>query len=223
MQAYALVNSEEWVFNTDIPSALSSFTEIIPLQSKVMLELDLIKELSSNYKIENETHRALAGVFQTNYITQPREDYLLAFRLRQFCVYKLGKASKDGLLKFLGIVAAGYALTPITGPLAWIAPGIAGWEFIKSIVLAYERIEDPDEKMVFETIYILERRPIIVDYRAYEKEDFLNAYGHAWPNIDDLNNELNGKLTEKELKKALVSLKARGIISNKQNRWQIKL
>jgi hypothetical protein len=230
IEAHNLVKTGDWIYGSDAIKFIESISLLIPNESEVSKDVKVIGKIGRDWKIiaeiQNDMHSLLQERFEMKIIhPEDRTPFLMGIRIQEYCVYKVGDALRNGTVKFLGLVAAGYALTLVTGPIGWIAPTLATYEFFKTIITAFEKIEDPDEKQIFETIYKLERTPVIVDHDAYKRKDHTKAYGygHKWPTFDEIKNELGDQLSDKEIKKSLVSLKKRGILGKNNGRWKINI
>ena len=226
-EAAKLVKTGQWIYDTSVPSPLDVLTELIPEESSVWEDLKLIDHLNSASLVNENKNLALGALgssVESMYITQTQDDYnVLALRVKQYRVFKVATAAKDGLPRFLALVVAGMLFTPLTGPIGWVTPAVAAIDFVNAMAGAYEKIGDPDDMLVFELIYKLQRRPVIIDYDAYTNNQYNLAYGHRWPTEEELSSEVNGQLTAKELEKALSSLSGRSIVKKRQGRWTITL
>jgi hypothetical protein len=136
-------------------------------------------------------------------------------------VFKVVPAMHEGLFKILGIIVALLAFTNIRPCLGVITVGLGVREFVKVIVSAWERLEDPTEKQVFEAVFTLHGKLTIVNFDALQREDFVAAYGHLWP-LEHEIVEYCASLPSEETRKTLKQLRKRKVLRTKDGRWSIQ-
>jgi hypothetical protein len=153
------------------------------------------------------------------WLEPPPVEYTPALRIWEHAVYKVQptaqNAIRDGLRFVMAISATPYSLLM----LGWV--GVEAANLAKIFWDGFERIEDPDEQQVLEAVHRLSAKATVVNYDAVEKADFDRAYGFVAPDVKQLVSELNGKLDEPDIVKALAAMKGRNILQERHGRWMI--
>lgn len=145
------------------------------------------------------------------------------FRSGPGVVWKVGATAKDTIAS---LVTLGVAITSFPhSPIASATEGFAAtFELVRKLFKLREKIEDPDELLVFETLYRMSNRFDVANYVAYEQEDWDRAFDYLPPpTLDEIVKELEGQLDAKSVHQALLRLEARDIVGRTdEDRWRIR-
>lgn len=162
---------------------------------------------------------AYAKRSETKVLEPPPPDYTPALRIWEHAVYKVQPTAqnvlRDGLRFVMAISTTPYSL------LMWSWVGVEFANLIRLFWEGFERIEHPDEQQVLEAIHRLSAKVAVVNHDALKDETFDRAYGFIAPDAKQLVSELAGKLEEAEIVKALLAMKHRNILQERQGRWSI--
>ncbi len=141
-------------------------------------------------------------------------------RVKPGAVFKVKSAALDAGINALALILAVVATTP--WPIlfsVWV--GLSVLNLFKLLFSNYENLVDPDERLVFEAIFRCQGRLCVISYEALRNKNYDEAYGTVNPNIAAIEKEIGDTLTNREIMKALASLKSRGVLSERNGRWSI--
>jgi hypothetical protein len=109
---------------------------------------------------------------------------------------------------------------------------------VKALLSAWERLEDNEEIIVFETVSLLQNSLVISNFDAYDDGDMDNAFEYLTPTLDEIGDfildnyperqlipepwlkEANSEF-KKQLLKVLNNLSERGILRERNLQWSI--
>lgn len=228
-EAARLVQSGEWVSDLTLRDEIWSGSRAIQESwgdwgeqgGKIMVRamrngVDPAKIFGATRELVDD---AYAKKFERKFLEPPPVDNTLAVRIWEHAVYKVQptaqNAIRDGLRFVMAISATPYSLLM----LSWV--GVEAANLAKIMWDGFERIEDPNERQVLEAIHRLSAKATVVNYDAVENADFNRAYGFIAPDVKQLVAELEGKLEEPTIVKALEAMKQRAILQERQGRWMI--
>lgn len=150
----------------------------------------------------------------------PGNLYATELRVTSNVVYKIKPTVLNATIHFLSLMLALSTVSPF--PLlftAWFA--LSSIQLAQTIWKGWESIGDPEEKLVFETVYKLQNRLCVTNYDALDQKDFASAFDCVSPSFQELALDLIPKLKENEIESALASLEKRNIIVCKNSRYSI--
>lgn len=142
-------------------------------------------------------------------------------RIYPNAVLHLGKGVRTAVLEALELLLA-YMGAPALPHLFFMWFSFRLYELGKKLVACYERLEDEDEKAVFETIYRLQNQQCVADYDALRSRKFDDAYASMSPRIEDIVSEVAPKRSKKHIADVLTRLAKRGILEVRDGRWSVK-
>jgi hypothetical protein len=198
----------------------------VPLIGNGRDDAPSVKDGPVQYNVALAVLRERCPSFDISYSTQERSGVLsgsspLYLRVRPKTVFHLGKALRTLLIGGLGLFLAwGTSASLSTLFALWF--GLSLVEVAHMFIACYERIEEPKEQLVFETVWKLQNQYCIVNYSALEVGDFDRGYGHFTPTTETLCHELANRIDSKQIETVLYSLKRRDILDERQGRWSVR-
>jgi hypothetical protein len=97
-------------------------------------------------------------------------------------------------------------------------------KIVKILYDGWEKIQDPDERLVFEEIHRLSTKAVLLNHDAYAMRDFQKAYGYRAPTTPDLAAALGTRISTSCLEKTLLALEKGKIIRrSKKGGWIFRI
>jgi hypothetical protein len=160
--------------------------------------------------------------YESRYVIEPdsRFDHMLGVYIAPGTILKIGGTLRKSIVPALGVVLYSAATTN-TGGLLYLGYLVFGWPLVQNLASAFEKVEDPDDFLVFEAVAAISAELRIVDTVALDRENFTLAYGKCAPFIEDIVRRLGSKVPEHTVKKSLASLSSRNILVCVDQRWSV--
>lgn len=160
--------------------------------------------------------------FETEPIRHPPNPnpHHMALRIDAFAIYKIGKTLPTALRDALAIVLAFIATSPY--PFLLVAWGAMSFiELVRLFRSGYEKLEDENERLVFEAVHTLSAETAVTNYDALEDGNFHSAIEVVAPTKDRIIEVLQPKLSREDIEKTLQALKQRDVFAETAGRWRI--
>ncbi|QVW21847.1 hypothetical protein KJF94_18345 [Pseudomonas hormoni] len=200
--AKLLVKSGEWVFQTrlfeDIRELVKKRVEInygtIPDLKRVdyasRMLVSVIEKIAEDEKIYDmpNVHNPL--------------DPKLTMRVGFGRILKITPTLKDINCQILGLVGTVLAVSDwnkmaVIATAFSVTPPLVS--AVKTLLSAWEHLEDNKEIVVFETVALLQNSFIVGDFDAFEKGDIENAIEDLTPTLDEVADFIRYKYPERKL------------------------
>jgi hypothetical protein len=124
-------------------------------------------------------------------------------------------------IKVLGVFLAYAGQTPLL-LLLLVWSGLSVVDIAKNFQKLYEQLEDPHERLVFETVYRLQNQLSVVNYQALQSRNYSTAFGKIAPTTEDICLALKRKISSDNVRAILRHLETRGILTKRLHRWSIR-
>ena len=200
-EADQLVESGEWLFDTDLHDFMRQATERLdPTWRNLSMnweDLSWPNGALSGFNDAVSAHFEHLAIYDTRQSGNP---WQIEKRVGRYAVFKVSEAIKDSMLNFATI-----AVLVAAPPPAWgLALGVAAssYDLVRKLCKLYISLEDETERAVFTAVCKLSTDAKIVDEKAREEERFADALGTELPTQDDIVKELNS-IPEADVKRAI--------------------
>lgn len=141
-------------------------------------------------------------------------------RVKPGAVFKVKSSALAVGVNALALILAIFSTT--AWPLlfsVWV--GLSVINLVKILFNGYESLSDPDEKLVFEAIFRCQGRLCVINFEALRKKSYDEAFGTVNPSVAEIEKEIGGALTNRQIVKTLASLKSRGVLAERNGVWAI--
>jgi hypothetical protein len=144
----------------------------------------------------------------------------LAFRIGPDRVFHLGAALKIVLIDGLGLFFA-FATTSGLAALFYSWFFLSGADMVRRFMRCFEKISDPEEKLVFTTLYELQNRRVPEVAGDDPDAGPVEMRIRVSVSADSIAERLAGKLTAAEVRALLRGMAARDIVTERRGLWSI--
>lgn len=167
-------------------------------------------------------------------------------------ILKIGPTANAVTWRGLSIIGAiltfsNWQLLSLLATTASVAANLKA--IVAALCSAYERLDDPRERFVFELIFFLQGKYTVTNHDALEARDYATAYGLLSPTLSDIEEaimspELSNLLPEQwrihvegdapqhyrsapperwagELRETMYALRDRNVLTDNRGRWNI--
>lgn len=189
VEADHLVESGEWLFDTDLHDFMRQATERLdPTWRNLSMNWEDLTwpngalEAFNDAIIDHFEHLTIQDTGQSS------NPWQIEKRVGRYAVFKVSEAIKDSMLNFATI-----AVLVAAPPPAWgLALGVAAssYDLVRKLCKLYISLEDETERAVFTAVCKLSTAAKIVDEKAHEEERFADALGTELPTQEDIVKEL---------------------------------
>ncbi|NTA19783.1 hypothetical protein [Agrobacterium tumefaciens] len=200
-EAQELVESGEWVFDTDLHDFLRQATQRLdPTWRNLPMNWEDLSWPNGAVSGFNDAVAAHVEHLSIEDAGQSGNPWQIEKRIGRYAVFKLSEAIKDSILNFATIAVLVAAPPPTWGPALGVAA--SSYDLVRKLCKLYISLEDETERAVFTAVCKLSSAAKIVDEKAYEEERFLDAMGTELPTQDDIIKEL-ADVPEADVKRAI--------------------
>ncbi|MDP3416137.1 MAG: hypothetical protein Q8S40_09170 [Falsiroseomonas sp.] len=176
--------------------------------------------LSAFQDLRHATDALLSERVESRLLEPPVYGPMAQLRVDAHVVYKVSATAEAGLREALALVLA--LLTTSGYPrllAAWA--GLSLVALVRTLVNGLERISDPAERLVVETVHEASAELCVRNHDALATQDFEQAYGRVAPSEARLVALLEGRLEPAECRRTLAELARRGVLVERQDGWRI--
>lgn len=224
LQAAQLCKSGEWI--TDLTAIDIAFSAVNEARRPRAEEPDGWRAVVIRHgedfasAIMQATRERLSAQFEHAAVFDDFDDSMVsAVRVGATAVYRVQATAVAASLKGIDIVCG--VLGSLAVPALWVRTGKRFVELIRIFSEGYRKAEGPAEEKVFIAVVDLLEQHAIVDYDALARRDFQQAYGSISPTTDQVVDTLRAEMSEADIKLALQSMEARGVLRKRSGRWSI--
>jgi hypothetical protein len=193
-----------------------SQSESLPAEKKVSQ-----REYSDADETALEALRELTESYQILTRPETHDRDLMAFKVGAHAVFHLEEAVRtvlvDGLALWMAFAYGSSLPYWIIGCL-----GVRLSYVCKKVLSCYERLENPAEKQVFETVYRLQNEYSVVHSRHLATLKLDEGYELVSPTQEAISRELEGKMDKGRVESTLYALKQRDILDERGGLWSIR-
>ena len=144
----------------------------------------------------------------------------LAFRVGPNRYLHVGEALKIVLIEGLGLFFA-FATTSGIGALFYSWFFLSGADIVRRFMKCFEKITDPQERQVFESLYELQNRKVVEATGLDPDSSVAEKQARVSVSAEAIGKHLEGKLTAEEIRSVLRGMAARDIVSEHDGLWSI--
>ena len=227
-QANNLLKDDSYIKDSDLidltinnkKKRLNNLHESSVTKDRVKAEDNLeAKDLETTLIIDLASRKATSYSVDTN--LDKRIDSF-EFRVKPYTVFHIGKALRLAIIEGLGLFLAYAGLNAIS-PLYGIWFGYKTIDIVKRFIDCYEKLDKNDEKIVFETVYMLQAQSAEENIESLKEINFTKAFGELSPLEILITDKLKYKLEPEKVIDILHDLKTREILGKKKGKWSVKI
>jgi hypothetical protein len=144
----------------------------------------------------------------------------LAFRIGPNRYLHVGEALKIVLIDGLGLFFA-FATTSGIGALFYSWFFLSGADIVRRFMKCFEKITDPQERQVFESLYELQNRKAVEATGSEPDSSVAVNRARVSVSAEAIGKHLEGKISAEEIRAVLRGMAARDIVSEHDGLWSI--
>ena len=144
----------------------------------------------------------------------------LAFRVGPNRYLHVGEALKIVLIDGLGLFFA-FATTSGIGALFYSWFFLSGADIVRRFMKCFEKITDPQERQVFESLYELQNRKVVEATGSDPDSSVAEKRARVSVSAEAIGKHLEGKLSAEEIRAVLRGMAARDIVGEHDGLWSI--